>query len=142
MRGRLLLVGLVLALSAPAPAVAGVVEPCSAKQCAVRYRAAPGEANRLTVSAHAATGSRSADVVFHEETLGVQPGKGCTKVDAQTVACPEVASFVVLLGDGDDTVDLHALGGPVIGQLFGLADPGFFVNEYRVAVSGGPGDDV
>ncbi len=101
----------------PAPAatavVVGVQESAAApSRGVVRYRAAPGEANRLTVLPVA---GQPHAVELREATVPIAPGPGCTALEPVAVRCDGRAAtsafgrpstglqgVVAQLGDGDD----------------------------------------
>src|SRR3712207_2611356 len=108
MRPILLLLALVLALPAAADAatVTSYVQPgecpakapCSPDVLHVTFEAAPGEVNRLTVSA---VGDRS--VVFEDPAARIDPGPSCAARDEHAVVCSGNLAVHARLGDGDDT---------------------------------------
>jgi hypothetical protein len=114
---------------------------------AVTYRAAPGEANRLVVSA--APDGRT--WTFRDAGAPVQPGSGCAVGADGAIACTApstgpgpLTSYVVIdLGDGSDVGDVSASR---FGGAFDLdAGPGDDVVRVRsgyISASMGPGDDT
>ena len=93
----------------------------------VSYKAAAGEANRLTV--RIGPGSQATIV---ETGATVTVGAGCTRLDPQTVACAGFSEAVYFeLEDGDDVLELtdapsermpvFASGGPGADALRGCA---------------------
>ena len=74
----------VIALGLALPATAGAAQVSTAGSQFVALDAAPGEANRVTVTQ---TGDA---VVIRDDgaTLSVMPGADCTLVDAHQVRCP------------------------------------------------------
>jgi RTX calcium-binding nonapeptide repeat (4 copies) len=104
-------------------------------------RAAPGEANDLTVA------QETRDTITASDRVPLEPGPGCEAVSATGARCTVRGdiSFELhaSLGDGDDSLhaaDLDAfsaklLGGPGDDDLVGPA------NSYNTPFSGGPGDD-
>ena len=131
-------------LALPAKALAGTasvqdvnVERVGPGQ-ALRYLAAPGEANSLTLSA-------SGDwrrFVLHDPA-GIVAGRGCVASDAFTVTCtlaPDVETVAptVRLGDLDDSATV----GGVLATVYGGAG----ADSLRLTgdggeLDGGPGDD-
>jgi len=86
----------------------------------LRYQAAPGEVNVLTVTAV------GADVQLADSGAPISAGAVCTVIDAHTVRCPAPTDFLnVLLAGGDDHLTM-------VGALPTL----------DVILEGGPGDDV
>jgi Ca2+-binding RTX toxin-like protein len=132
-------------LALPAQALAGTaavrdvnVERVGPGQ-AVRYVAAPGEANSLTLS----TSDDWRRFVLHD-TAGIEAGRGCVASDAFTVTCtlaPDVETVgpTVRLGDRDDSATV----GGVLATVYGGAG----ADSLRLAgidggsLNGGPGDD-
>ena len=145
MRLAILVAGL-LALGSAAPAGAATIvqEPprytcqsgekgCSPSPPTIAYVAAPGEANRLTVSAD------EGDVLLRDEVAITAAAPGCAAVDAMAVRCPAGRYFEARLGDGDDVADVASSGygpsmpldgGPGADRLTGTS------------VTGGEGDDT
>jgi Ca2+-binding RTX toxin-like protein len=110
---------------------------------AIRFIAAPGETNEVTVSVGAMS---DFDIVDPGATI--TPGSGCTSVDAHEVTCPRPGGddpIVVRLGDGNDIVVLRYeddgggayFGGPGNDRILGGGDP--WSGEF---LSGGPGNDL
>jgi Ca2+-binding RTX toxin-like protein len=109
----------------------------------VRFEAAAGEANAVTVSSGARRPIRLTDT-----GAPLTAGELCEQVDAHTVDCSQPAEayqVVMLLGDGDDTLNaprqpIVARGGPGDDQLLsggGLdGGPGRDVLDARAAVFG------
>src|SRR4051794_1631882 len=120
-------------LGLAAPALAGTASVSGDGE--LRYQAAPGEVNAVTIDEGLLGGSyRIAD------TAGVTAGSNCLAVDAHTASCSGVDTAVVDLADGDDTLTsgsalrVVAGGGPGDDQLTtGAGDDN---------LAGGPGDDV
>lgn len=144
------LTGLAL-LAAAAPAQAGTArletttDPRAGTTIDLVYVAAPGEANRVTVSGEGNASGTTALVV--RDLAGVLPGPGCTRpdpADTAHVRCPvptgaTAESFFAILDDGDDTFVLQATAVALIGNVNG--GPG----DDRIVSSGtmygGPGND-
>ena len=93
---------------------------------ALSYDAAPGEANRLTITAPAGT---TGEIELRDPAAVVSPGPGCERIDDHGVACsprrligptdPAPAGFARItarLGDGADEARLE---GGVAGELRG-----------------------
>lgn len=151
MRRLLLLLLLIGAIPASAPAEAATVEfaeQCDRAGCFDRrivLRAAPGERNLVSV-----TGADTRVRVRDEGAL-VAAGPGCEAVDAHEVVCGAAAGFVfeARLGDGDDVVDASAArmadrlyGGPGADSLTGGASGAFLDGGGGTDVlRGGEGDD-
>ena len=106
-------------------------------QVAITYSAAPGEVNRLTVSAS------GGQLVVRDEGAVIEPGKGCKAATGGGVGCATTEAdgytVEVLLGDGDDVAtvtssssETEVSGGPGADRLTNPAG----------AVSGDDGDDV
>jgi len=130
------LCGLALTMTA-APAHAGTV----AAGLSLGYTAAPGEANRLAVT-------RAADRIVFTEAGGIvihEAAAACDGDGTAAVTCAVApAELVVVLGDGDDTLTLGALG-----SLRAEADGGNGADRLDAAratgfvgLSGGVGDDT
>jgi RTX calcium-binding nonapeptide repeat (4 copies) len=115
-----------------------------------RFTAAPGERNRLTITA------RSLGLVFFDRANPIRARGDCRQLDLHRARCPNSEVAQVSLGDGDDFVRasrylayLHGgagddvlLGGPGADLLFGgggddTLRAGGSVDELR----GGPGRD-
>jgi len=82
-------------LATAAPAAASTVRLDGAT---LRYEAAPGESNRLSVA------SENGTLTVTDLGANVSAGAGCTSVSATVAACPAagVAAMSVALGDMDD----------------------------------------
>lgn len=118
-----------LALPAAASAATASVEegtiPEGGTFPVLRYTAAPGEANRVTVNI--APDGRSATV--GDLGAAITPGTGCSSVSPGLVRCDvpsgrSITEFVIELGDGDD-------------RAAGMAPP-----QNSVRVDGGAGNDM
>lgn len=127
----------------------------------VRYSAAPGERNRLTVEFRGFDQGSSPGTVVVTDAAGVSAGRGCVS-NAPTVArClfnddsrvndVSVGMTRVLLGDADDTArvagndqSVHFDGGTGNDSLRGGSgnDAIDFGNPPTDTLVGGPGDDV
>jgi Ca2+-binding RTX toxin-like protein len=83
-------------LATAAPAAASTVRVDGAT---LKYEAAPGEANRLSVA------SSNGTLTVTDLGANVSAGSGCTSVSATVATCPAagVAAMSVSLGDMDDT---------------------------------------
>lgn len=126
-----LTVVLILLAGAPAVASTALVETGTNEDADgngigvsdVKYLAAPGETNAVTVA------DTPAGFVFTDAGARITPGPGCTARDEHTVLCKIIRddfgylSADVDLGDGDDRVDIGRSKAPI-------------------GVSGGPGDDT
>ena len=141
-RGLLLIVLLVLA--APHSALAGTVSvgdvPADPKygytSRALFFAAAPGERNRIVVSAAGDSGSPR--FVLHDAGAPVTVAAAdCTTIDERTVSCPASSVFVDA-GDGDDEVTLPSAGRD--GYVRG--GDGSDVLTGGGFLTGGPGNDA
>lgn len=114
-----------LAASAGLLAFAGGAEAASVQvdNTTLEYRAAPGEANDVSISLD--TGTNRVAVIDRGAVL--TPGAGCTAADVNSVRCNDtpITAIDVVLEDGDDKLSLSG-----------------FSRVYTSQVSGGPGDDV
>src|SRR3954447_6518322 len=100
--GRIALLPAVLALLALAsPAWAGTV---SSDGSTLTYTAAPGEANRVTLSA-----SFSTVTVSESGSVPVTAGAGCTSTGASSATCPAlgITAISVWTGDSNDTARVN-----------------------------------
>jgi hypothetical protein len=106
----------------------------------ILLRAAPGEANDVTVA------QETLNTVTVADRVPLRPGAGCEAVSALLARCTTEHTTVSLyasLADGDDTLraaDMDAsfaklLGGPGDDHLVGPA------NSMQTLFDGGPGDD-
>jgi len=160
---RAVLITLLLVLGAPHAAHAGTVSltrvatdpKYQSESPVLAFTAAPGELNRITVSAtgtqayptlvlHDAGAPVRVGAQTHAPGVPVLPGTGCADIDDRTVSC--VASYAfVNAGDGDDAVSVQRPAGAdffsfsfayVRGEEGAdiLSGPGF--------LAGGPGNDV
>jgi hypothetical protein len=147
-------VGLLLGLVAAAPAQAGTV---SLSDYELRFRAAPGETNRLALEREPTGGG----IRVVDDGAPLVPGENCAPAgDGRGVVCAPpgrefVASIGAALGDGDDEATARGLAGrgdvglhgeeghdrleAAAGGRLTNHDPqlGTFPN-----LAGGPGDDV
>ncbi len=106
----------------------------------VEIRAAPGEANRITVTL-------AGDQMVVHDAAGLQPSPSCIADDQQTARCPldEGLQVLVILGDGDDTFTMPrvntmtVLGGEGNDVIRG--DGNIFRGGETAHLYGGPGDD-
>jgi Ca2+-binding RTX toxin-like protein len=144
------LTGLAL-LAAAAPAQAGTArletttDPRAGTTVDLVYAAAPGEANRVTVSAEGDASGTTALLV--RDLAGAVPGPGCTRpdpADSAHVRCPVPAgataeSFQATLGDADDTLTLLATAVALIGHVDGGTGNDGIVSSGTM--KGGPGND-
>jgi RTX calcium-binding nonapeptide repeat (4 copies) len=113
----------------------------------LRYTAAPGEANRITLDVAADGGSATVG----DLGAAITSGAGCSSVTAQLVRCVVAAgqrleSFVVELGDGDDGAAGTALT-LSSGRLDGgagtdLLDSRGFTGGGSLLLMGGAGEDT
>lgn len=133
-----------LALSLPATAHAATVTVDPGPL--VRYAAAPGELNRLTLT-YGADGS-SVTVADPGATIAVDGG--CSSLTDHTALCEVERELItelpadVALGDGDDTLRVFA---PGVGFAPLTADGGVGDDELHGGsgfdfLAGGPGDDI
>src|SRR4026209_1969866 len=67
----------------------------------LRYNAAPGEANTLTITQSGAEFTVS-------DSAAVPPGSGCASVNATSATCSGATLIRVNVGDLDDTVTIDA----------------------------------
>ena len=135
MRSRQLALAAGILLLAAQPASAAKVSVSSETEeegTLVSYTlsAAPGEANRVTVSTRSPAGKQRT-VVFRDAGAPLTPGEGCQAGSAGEVVCrAELGDFAnsvdVLLQDGDDRVDASAVG----------------LRDFTVFVDAGTGSDT
>ncbi len=90
----------------------------------LRYNAAPGEANTLTITQSGAEFAVS-------DGVPVTPGAGCASVDATSATCSGATLIRVNVGDLDDTVTIDA---PTPSEIFGQTG-----NDI---LTGGAGNDT
>jgi hypothetical protein len=138
---RLLLALLALLVLAPAASAAEVkleyhfcgCDPSSGDEdtTTLVVRAAPGEANRLSISA-----GPSGVLV---EDAGPELTGECRPVGSRGRFCQPVDETLVELGDGDDTVQVDGLGGLVRG---GPGTDSIRVTSGGFTLDGGPGPDL
>ena len=131
---RRLAIAVVALLVAPGAASAATVrvgEPGIPRL--VHYDAAPGEANRLTVT-YESSDRVTATVTLTDPGAVVKAGEGCKSLGAHTARCKNSAGedqFIygtrVRLRDGDDEVHAAVGGGTYYGSI---------------GADGGPGDDL
>lgn len=107
----------------------------------LRYTAAPGEANRLTVSGRVrpeAPYAPPTELLFHDDGAAVEAG-ACRQVDRQTAACQVGLRVVADLGDRSDTATAHGSAADFDVALVG----GGGDDDLRArSTEGGSGDDV
>ena len=113
----------------------GPVQEGLIETTALRFDAAPGEANVVTVSLEAGSpgplpGSVPNGVTIRDEGAVLTPGAGCSRIDSNTAHCSSYA-FVIALGDAADTLVVDTSQLPATAVFF---PPG-------VRVDGGDGDD-
>lgn len=132
-----------------APAFAATVEVDTVDSVDVSFLAAPGETNRLVVSADAA-GVRFID------TGAVLSTRTCRHISAHEVFCDGLAeTLIVETGDGNDTIDLSgapsglAVGGPGDDAIVAASSSGEAGNDQLLGLPaaagqlrGGPGNDT
>jgi hypothetical protein len=134
MKRTLAVVALMLAAPAGADAATVEVAPWPDGTTILRYQAATGESNRLTL----VTRLESRRIRIADPGAAIEAGDRCTAIDAHNVKCrppsrpawaalPEQAA--VRLGDGDDVLQADRAG-PIF-----YSAPGFVAH-------GGVGDDV
>jgi hypothetical protein len=112
--------------AATARATASAVSPGVAPAVVLRYDAAPGEANRLTISPRTAA---AGEVDLSDSGAIVTPGPGCSRVDDHTVACvpallsqpgqPAATGFERVEAKLGDRPDTAGVGGEVATILSG-----------------------
>jgi Ca2+-binding RTX toxin-like protein len=93
-----LILSLVALAALPSAASAALAGPSQTEGSDIFFSAGPGEANRLTVTGQGST------VVFEDAGASIAPGRGCTALAANRVACPRSSFMFVRLEDGDDEV--------------------------------------
>ena len=103
----------------------------------VRYAAAAGETNTVTVSA-----GPGGDVVFTDASAPLTPGEGCTAGAGGTVVCVRsgvtpYSAVDVRAGDGDDRVSASTPA-----NLFGEAGADVLEATAGAGLDGGDGDDT
>jgi Ca2+-binding RTX toxin-like protein len=144
------LAGLALLASA-GPAQAGTArlettsDPRAGTTVDLVYAAAPGEANRVSLSGEGNASGTTALVV--RDLAGALPGPGCERpdpADSAHVRCPvppgaTAESFQATLGDGDDTLVLQATAVALVGNVDGGAGNDGIVSSGTMR--GGPGND-
>jgi hypothetical protein len=126
-----------MALAGSAQAATVSIESDPFTGTAAVYRAAPGEANDVTVT----VGERATR--FEETGAALDAGPGCVRFAPGEVSCARAGEVVVQLGDRDDAFALgagsvegaRAFGGDGADALTGIAGA-------SEALDGGPGDDV
>lgn len=101
----------------------------------LEYTAAVGERNRLEVTPEA-TGFRLRDT-----GADIEPGSGCSRVNAKEVTCSGATSVTVAVGDEDDTVTLSALT-TVTGVAAGPGDDTVDGGAAFDSLDGGGGRDT
>jgi Ca2+-binding RTX toxin-like protein len=105
----------------------------------LRYRAAPGEANDVQISAAPET------VTVTDQGTVIVAGEGCTQLDDHQVRCsPALAYAYFVLGDLADNAELvDVSGGPNI-EILGSTGPDRLSTcaDCGATLKGGPGDDV
>jgi Ca2+-binding RTX toxin-like protein len=139
----------VLASGGPAHAGTARLETTSDPRAGVTvdlvYVAAPGEANRVSVSGEGNASGTTALVV--RDLAGALPGPGCERpdpADTAHVRCPvpsgaTAESFQATLGDGADTLVLQATAVALVGNVDGGAGDDAIVSSGTM--KGGPGND-
>jgi Ca2+-binding RTX toxin-like protein len=140
-----------MALAVAAPAQAGTArldttsDPRAGTTVDLVYEAAPGEANKVTVSGEGNASGTTALVV--RDLAGALPGPGCTRpapADGTHVRCPvppgaTAESFQAMLGDSDDSLVLLATAVALIGNVNGGDGNDSIVSSGTM--HGGPGND-
>jgi hypothetical protein len=126
-----------VAVAIPARSVAATVTH-EAGSATMRFDAAPGEANAVTI------GASGSELVVSDTGAGALGGGGDCDVDAgsATVSCPTatIRAVEVRTGDGDDRVtNAGSLPATVFGEDGSDALGGGPAGD---ALDGGPGDDV
>jgi Ca2+-binding RTX toxin-like protein len=100
----------------------------------VRFTAAPGESNQVTVR----TGARG--IVFSDAVNLVRAQGDCRRLSAHTARCPTIEGTVsVRLFDGDDAAEIRSFDIDVRGGEGDDVLRGF--SDYD-SLTGGPGNDV
>ncbi|MDX6681277.1 MAG: hypothetical protein QOG94_1316 [Solirubrobacteraceae bacterium] len=150
---RPLLIAIVLALSVPPAASAGTASigplssgPVYGMQRALLYAAAPGERNRIALTADAAT-PQPYDAVLRDSAAVVVAGPGCDALDEHAVRCvveqppsqSVTLAVVIDAGDGDDTVSVPATWANPVEVRGG---DGRDVLTGSGTLDGGAGDDM
>jgi hypothetical protein len=107
----------------------------------IRFQAAPGETNEVTIGSEA-PGSAVFDV--HDAGAVLQPSGTCASVDPHTVACTlspsPGAAVMAQLGDGDDSFTLTGPGPNPVADVDG--GPGNDTITGACTANGGDGDDT
>lgn len=143
-----------LASFASTPAVAASLSQSSrsgkyASYTTLRFTAAPGEANRLTVSGRGLLNpayASPAELVFHDDGAEVKAGP-CLQEDPRTAVCKVVAaqavgdSFEVSV-DLADRSDVARVDDSASGAYVDLSGDGGNDDLTAWSADGGPGDDV
>jgi hypothetical protein len=143
---------LVLAVG-PATAWAGTArvaeKPVDPEECpanvecsyaVLEFTGAPGEANRVEVSA----GGPERTYVIRDDGADVQPGPGCTPQGRRAVRCeiPAGVQFHEVDLRGGDMNDELTLSVPILGSMMGEAGDDVIVgSETADRIAGGPGAD-
>jgi Ca2+-binding RTX toxin-like protein len=95
-----LIASLAAALALPAVAHSAIAGPSQIEGSDIVFTAAPGEANRVTVTGQG-TGQNQR-VVLEDAGAQVQAGRNCTQLAPNRVSCPRSDFVIVRLEDGDD----------------------------------------
>jgi Ca2+-binding RTX toxin-like protein len=97
------------------------------------FDAAPGEANRMTITE--AWGGSSYRFLVRDEGAPLRAGDGCEQVEPNAVACMAAAIGPLRLGDGDDRLTAMR------GEAWGGAGADVLTVRFT-RMEGGGGDDV
>ena len=149
-----LTLALALLLALPASASAGTASlklvpgPCDIvcskyngqppPQAQLRYDAAPGEANAVTLSLAGKT------VTVRDDGAPVTPADNCTRVDDHVVTCATTSapfSYTVALGDGSDTLTVAGAIGSLLSATGEAGDDQLTGGGEIDLFDGGPGRD-